>query len=66
MPESAKWVDTVSKITNKGSLVFGRILVYCLKHKVPLPDLNDLTLYFQCFNVGYGEATKDTPVVPFV
>ncbi len=26
MPEIAKWVDTVSKITNKGSLVFGRIV----------------------------------------
>ena len=58
MPEIAKWVDTVSKITNKGSLVFGRNLVYCLKQKVPLPDLNNPTLYFQCFNVGYGEAKK--------
>ncbi len=53
MPEIAKWVDTVSKITNKGSLVFGRRLVSCLKHEVPLPDLNDPTFYHRCFNVGY-------------
>lgn len=58
MPEIQKWVRTVSKVTNKGSLVFNRLLIHCLQNNVPLPDLQDQTLYLQCFNIGIGQVRK--------
>lgn len=61
LPEIEKWVTTVSKVTNKGSIVFNRLLLHCLKSKKPLPDLTDQTLYVQCFNIGVGRLNKSIP-----
>lgn len=61
MPEIQQWVSTVSRITNKGSIVFNRLLLYCLNAKKPLPDLTDQTLYLQCFNIGVGRVNKSIP-----
>jgi len=47
------WVHTISRISNKGSLVFNRLLLHCLFHLIPLPDLSNQTLYLQCFNGFY-------------
>jgi len=63
MPELQKWVSTVSKVTNKGSLVFNRLLLHCLNNNIPLPDLSDQTLYLQCFNIGVGKLYKANPLL---
>lgn len=57
--EIQKWVHITSKVTNKGSLVFNRLLLHCLNNNIDLPDLSNKTLYYQCFNVGIGKARKD-------
>ena len=56
------WVHTVSRISNKGSLVFNRLLLHCLSHRIHLPDLSNQTLYLQCFNVGSGRL--NAPISP--
>jgi hypothetical protein len=61
MPEIQQWVSTISKITNKGSIVFNRLLLHCLNAKKQLPDLTDQTLYLQCFNIGVGRVVKSIP-----
>ena len=61
MPEIQQWVSTVSKVTNKGSIVFNRLLLHCLNAKKPVPDLTDQTLYLQCFNIGVGRVVKSIP-----
>lgn len=61
LPEIEKWVLTVSKITNKGSLVFNRLLLHCLNNGIELPNLSDLTLYLQCLNIGSGVILKRNP-----
>jgi hypothetical protein len=63
MPELQKWVYTISKVTNKGSLVFNRLLLHCLNNNIPLPDLTDQTLYLQCFNIGVGKLYKANPLL---
>ena len=63
MPEIQKWVVTTSKITQKGSLVFNKLLLHCLNRDLNLPDLTDQTLYLQCFNVGSGRLNKSIPSV---
>jgi len=57
--EIQRWVYTTSRVTNKGSLVFNRLLLYCLNNNIKLPDLSNQTLYYQCFNVGIGKARKE-------
>lgn len=63
LPEIEKWVDTVSKATNKGSLVFNRLLIHCLEGGHELPDLTDQTLYLQCLNIGLGRLNKPCSVL---
>ena len=63
MPEIQRWVLTNSKITNKGALVFNRLLLHCLNRGLPLPDLTDQTLYLQCFNIGDGKLNKANDVL---
>ena len=53
----------VSKATNRGSLVFNRLILHCLKNNIPLPDIEDQTLYFQCFNIGLGRLNKFNPLL---
>ena len=63
MPEIQRWVLTTSKITNKGALVFNRLLLHCLNRGLTLPDLTDQTLYLQCFNIGDGKLNKANDVL---
>nr|QBK85705.1 MAG: putative transposase DNA-binding domain protein [Marseillevirus LCMAC101] len=61
--EIQKWVLTTSKVTNKGSLVFNRLLLHCLNNNIELPNLSDQTLYLQCFNIGVGRINKKIKVL---
>lgn len=63
MEEIERWVSITSKVTNKGSLVFNRLLLYCLNNGIELPDLTDQTLYVQCFNIGVGRTIKNINVL---
>lgn len=63
MSEIQKWVYTTSRITNKGALVFNRLLLYCLQRGLSLPDLTDQTLYVQCFNIGTGRLNKANDIL---
>ena len=56
--EIDKWVINCSKVINRGSLVFNWLLLYCLNNNIELPDLNDQTLYNQCYNIGIGKPQK--------
>ena len=48
-----------AKIVHRGSLIFNRLLLHCFTTNITLPDLNDLTLYRQCFVSGI-EQNKTT------
>lgn len=63
MEEIEKWVHVTSKVTNKGSLVFNRLLLHCLNNGLELPDLTDQTLYVQCFNIGVGKTIKNIDIL---
>ena len=63
MEEIQRWVHITSKVTNKSSLVFNRLLLYCLNNNIKLPDLTDQTLYLQCFNIGVGRFYKKIEVL---
>ena len=62
-PEIEKWVLTVSKITNRGSLIFNHLLLHCLTTNTALPDLTNLTLFVQIFNIGIGKLLKPNPLL---
>ena len=66
MPIIQKWVISHSRIINKASLVFNRLLLYCLNNGFPLPNFRDQTLYIQCCNVGVGELRKEIPCLEYV
>jgi hypothetical protein len=51
-PILQNWISVASKTMHRGSLVFNRLLLYCLEQQLELPDLNDQSLYIQCFKVG--------------
>ena len=53
-----RWVDHVSKISHRGSLLFNHYLVWCMENNLPLPDLEDQTLYQQCFTMGMCTTRK--------
>jgi len=53
----------VSKATNRGSLVFNRLLLHCLKNDIQLPDLEDQTFFVQCLNIGLGRLNKPNPLL---
>ena len=53
----------VSKATNRGSLVFNRLILHCLKNDIHLPNLEDQTLFVQCFNIGLGRLNKPNPLL---
>lgn len=53
--EIDKWVLTVSKITNKGSLVLNRTLIHCLSKGIELPDLTSQTFYYNCMTIGINK-----------
>lgn len=53
--EIDKWVLTVSKITNKGSLVLNRTLIHCLSKGIELPDLTNQTFYYNCMTIGINK-----------
>ena len=53
--EIDKWILTISKITNKGSLVFNRTLIHCLSKGIELPDLTSQTFYTQCMTIGINK-----------
>ena len=57
-PEIQKLVINVSKATNRGSLIFNRLLLHCLEHNIELPYLNHSNLYLQCFQIGIGSRGK--------
>jgi hypothetical protein len=63
IPEIEDWIITVSKVTNRGSLIFNRMLLHCLNEQKPLPDLTDQTLYVQCLNIGVGNIRKSIPLL---
>lgn len=63
LDEIERWVLITSKVTNKGSLVFNRLLLHCLNNSLELPDLTDQTLYVQCFNIGVGRTIKNIDVL---
>ena len=53
--EIDKWVLSISKITNKGSLVLNRTLIHCLSKGIELPDLTSQTFYTQCMTIGINK-----------
>ena len=57
-PEIQRLVINVSKATNRGSLIFNRLLLHCLEHNIELPNLNNSNLYLQCFQIGIGSRGK--------
>lgn len=65
-PVLQKWVSIASQTMNRGSLVFNRLLLYCLENKLPVPDLNDQVVYNQCFKVGIRTLEKDTGPIQHV
>jgi hypothetical protein len=65
-PTIQKWVSIASQTMNRGSLVFNRLLLYCLENQIQLPDLNDQTLYNQCFKVGVRTLKKNTGPIQHV
>jgi hypothetical protein len=63
MPQIQQHVTNMSKMINKGSLVFARLLLHCVDKRLEMPDLKCDTLYFQCFNVGIGTLLKPIAIV---
>jgi hypothetical protein len=60
IPELEKWVTTVSKAVNSGSLIFNRYLLHCLNNDLPLSNLKCDTIYNRCINSG-GTTYKVNP-----
>lgn len=56
-------VNNISQSVQRGSIVFNRLLLYCLNNGIPLPDLTEHCLYQHCFNVGIGRLNKANPLV---
>ncbi len=65
-PILQKWVSIASQTMNRGSLVFNRLLLYCLENQLQLPDFTDQTLYYQCFKVGIRTLRKNTGPIQHV
>ena len=51
-------VETISKSTNKASLVLNRFLIHRLSKGENLPDLTKQTFYSHCLNIGSGRCAK--------
>lgn len=60
--EIENWVQTTSMATHKASILFNHLLLHCLSSKIPLPDLNNQTLYLQCMNIGIGRVNKSSAI----
>lgn len=59
LPIIQRWVAHVSKISHRGSLLLNHYLLWCMEHNHPLPDLEDQTLYQQCFTMGACTTRKE-------
>lgn len=56
-------VINTSKIANRGSLIFNRLLLYCFQNNIPFPDLEDRILFVHCFNVGITKFLTEDKLV---
>lgn len=56
-------VINISKISNRGSLIFNRLLLYCIENNIKLPNLNDRTFFNHCFGVGFKRFNKEDELV---
>jgi hypothetical protein len=59
LPIIQRWVEHVSKISHRGSLLLNHYLLWCMEQNHPLPDLEDQTLYQQCFTMGACTTRKE-------
>ena len=65
LSDIAKWVKHASRIAHRGALIVNIHLLRVLTETnddgspIPLPDLNDLTFYNQCFLIGINARAFD-------
>src|SRR6516165_12122692 len=56
----------ISKISNRGSLIFEKLLHYCIENNKSLPDFKKDSTFVHCFTVGikrFGLEDKLTELV---
>lgn len=61
LPVIDQWVQHVSYLSYRGSLILNHFLIYCLEHNLPIPDVHDQNLYYHCFVIGNAQLKKPTP-----
>ena len=44
--------DTVSRISNRGAIIFNVYLIHCIENDIPLLDLKMDSTYYRAFNAG--------------